>query len=67
MVIEAAVAGMGSALLPRHQIEQELKSGELRIVLTNGNGKKLLHRATGGEYALRHFFFWLTSQVRRPG
>ncbi|MET0574786.1 MAG: LysR family transcriptional regulator [Mesorhizobium sp.] len=33
MIIEAAVAGMGYALLPRYLIEQELRSGELQVVL----------------------------------
>ncbi len=33
MVIEAATAGLGFALLPRYLIEQELAAGTLRIVL----------------------------------
>ncbi len=33
MIIEAAVAGLGYALLPRYLIEQELRSGELQVVL----------------------------------
>lgn len=33
MVIEAAAAGLGFALLPRYLIEQELAAGTLRIVL----------------------------------
>lgn len=32
MVIEAAVAGLGFALVPRYLIEQELETGELQVV-----------------------------------
>lgn len=70
MIIEAAVAGMGYALLPRYLIEQELKSGELRVVLdlpmeTENCYYTVLPEARTPSATSLHFVSWLTRQIGR--
>lgn len=70
MIIEAAIAGMGYALLPRYLIEQELKSGALRVAV------KLSMKTENSYYAVvpevkpqssmsQYFVAWLIGQIGR--
>lgn len=68
MIIEAAVAGMGYALLPRYLIEQELKSGELRVVLdlpmeTENCYYTVVSEAKPPSVTSQRFVAWLMSQI----
>lgn len=68
MIIEAAVAGMGYALLPRYLIEQELQSGELQVVLdlpmeTENSYYVVLPEAKTPSATSQHFVAWLMSQI----
>ena len=68
MIIEAAVAGMGYALLPRYLIEKELKSGELQVVLdlpmeTENCYYTVLPEVRTPSPTSRHFILWLTRQI----
>jgi LysR family glycine cleavage system transcriptional activator len=70
MIIEAAVAGMGYALLPRYLIEQELKSGELRVVLdlpmeTENSYYTVLPEVRTPSSISQHFVSWLMQQIGR--
>ncbi|MER9677574.1 LysR substrate-binding domain-containing protein, partial [Mesorhizobium sp. M0208] len=64
MIIEAAVAGMGYALLPRYLIEQELKSGELQVVLdlpmeTENSYYAVLPEVSPPSATCQRFICWL--------
>ena len=68
MVIEAATAGLGFALLPRYLIEQELTAGTLRIVLDRPmqteNSYYLAIPEGKLENPISHAFReWITEQV----
>ncbi|QKC82240.1 MULTISPECIES: LysR family transcriptional regulator [Mesorhizobium] len=68
MIIEATVAGMGFALLPRYLIEQELRSGELRIVLdlamqTENSYYVVMPEAKSTNPLGQNFTAWLVRQV----
>ncbi|TPM38908.1 LysR family transcriptional regulator [Mesorhizobium sp. B2-3-4] len=68
MIIEAAVGGMGYALLPRYLIEQELKSGELRVVLdlpmeTDNCYYVVLPELRAHSPICQHFVAWLMGQI----
>ncbi|QPC91693.1 LysR family transcriptional regulator [Mesorhizobium sp. INR15] len=68
MIIEAAVAGMGYALLPRYLIEQELRSGELRVVLdlpmrTENSYYVVVPDAMSTNPLRQDFTAWLLTQV----
>lgn len=68
MVIEAAAAGMGFALLPRYLIEEELRSGELAIVIpkpmtTELNYYVVLPEDKTDNAMARAFQSWLLQQV----
>ncbi|WP_027146669.1 LysR family transcriptional regulator [Mesorhizobium sp. WSM3626] len=70
MIIEAAVAGMGYALLPRYLIERELESGELGVVIdqpmeTENSYFTVLPEASTPSPAGQHFVVWLESQIAR--
>lgn len=70
MIIEAAVAGMGYALLPRYLIEQELKSGELQIVLDLPMETENCYYIVAPEVSKpspigQHFILWLKQQIGR--
>lgn len=71
MIIEAALAGMGFALLPRYLIEEELKSGSLSIVasspLTTENSYYVVLPEGRRDNVLAAVFQnWLLEQVARP-
>ncbi|UVK54584.1 LysR family transcriptional regulator [Mesorhizobium sp. AR02] len=71
-IIEAAVAGMGYALLPRYLIERELKSGELQVVLnlpmeTENCYYVVLPEVGTPSPISHHFVSWLIRQVGRQG
>ncbi|MER9593025.1 LysR family transcriptional regulator [Mesorhizobium australicum] len=68
MIIEAAVAGMGFALLPRYLIEEELRSGKLSIVLprpiTTDNSYFVVRpEGKGDNPTASAFQAWLLEQV----
>ncbi|MBL0373964.1 LysR family transcriptional regulator [Rhizobium sp. KVB221] len=68
MIIEAAVAGMGFALLPRYLIEEELQSGKLSIVIartmtTDQNYYVVLPEGKGLNPTASAFQTWLIEQV----
>lgn len=68
MVIEAATAGLGFALLPRYLIEQELTAGTLRIVLDRPMQTENSYYLAIPEGKLenpisRAFREWITEQV----
>ncbi|MGH6763779.1 MAG: LysR family transcriptional regulator [Phyllobacterium sp.] len=70
LVIEAAIAGMGCALLPEYLVEFELKSGRLNIVFNTGlkteNSYYIVIPETKAENKLAHIFCeWAISQVSR--
>lgn len=69
MIIEAAVAGMGFALLPRYLIEEELRSGELSIVVprpmtTDLNYYVVLPEGKSDNTMAAAFQTWLLEQVQ---
>ncbi|MCX8281786.1 LysR family transcriptional regulator [Phyllobacterium sp. 0TCS1.6C] len=68
MVIEAALAGLGYALLPRYLIEQELQSGTLRVLfdqpLQTENSYYLVVPDHKKENALvQSFIGWIVNEV----
>ncbi|MHA6646126.1 LysR substrate-binding domain-containing protein [Mesorhizobium sp. A623] len=68
MIIEAAVAGMGYALLPRYLIEQELKSGALSVVVdlpmkTENSYYVVVPEVKTPSSVSRHFVSWLITQT----
>lgn len=70
MIIEAASAGLGFALLPRYLIEGELASGRLVIALdrpmtTENNYYLVSPEGKTDHPAARVFETWILSQVRR--
>lgn len=71
MVIEAALAGLGFALLPRYLIEQELESGRLLVLfdkpLQTENSYYLVVPDHRRENPLaQNFFVWIAAQVSKP-
>lgn len=70
MIIEAATAGMGYALLPRYLIEQELKSGALQVVVdlpmkTENSYYVVVPESKMSSPIARNFVSWLIGQVQR--
>jgi LysR family transcriptional regulator, glycine cleavage system transcriptional activator len=68
MVIEAAAAGLGFALLPRYLIEQELASGHLRVVFDRPMQTENSYYLVVPEGKLENpisqaFRGWITAQV----
>lgn len=68
MIIEAAIVGLGFALLPKYLIEGELNSGRLKIVLdrpmTTENNYYLVTPEGKADYmAAKAFEAWVLSQV----
>ncbi len=68
MVIEAALAGLGFALLPRYLIEHELASGRLQVMfdqpLQTENSYYLVVPDHKKENPLaQSFFTWIADQV----
>lgn len=68
MIIEAAVAGMGFALLPRYLIEEELRSGTLAVVVprpmtTDQNYYVVLPEGKADNPSATSFQTWLVDQV----
>jgi LysR family glycine cleavage system transcriptional activator len=68
MIIEAAVAGMGFALLPRYLIEEDLKSAALKIVVqrpmsTDNNYYLVTPEGRRENPAAKDFQQWLLAQV----
>ncbi|MBA8877375.1 LysR family transcriptional regulator [Phyllobacterium myrsinacearum] len=68
MVIEAALAGLGFALVPRYLIEHELASGRLRVLfdqpLTTENSYYLVVPDHKKENLMaQSFFAWIADQV----
>ncbi len=66
MVAEAAVAGLGAALMPRFLIEEELKSGKLKVLfdlpLNSGTSYWYVYpEAKAGSRIVRAFGDWLRS------
>lgn len=72
MIIEAATAGIGYALVPRYLIERELKSGALHVVVdlpmkTENSYYVVVPEAKTPSSICRNFVSWLVSEVRRDG
>jgi LysR family glycine cleavage system transcriptional activator len=70
MVVQAAVVGMGAAIVPRFLVEQELDSGELVIPFAQSLGSNQAYclfypEARRNDPALRAFRDWLLGAVRR--
>ncbi|MBM9593027.1 LysR substrate-binding domain-containing protein [Roseitranquillus sediminis] len=70
MVIEAAVAGLGFALLPRFMIQRELSGGSLVVasmpILRRRQGYYLLHaEAQRGDERVVAFETWLRGEIHR--
>lgn len=70
MIIEAATAGMGYALLPRYLIEQELESEILRVVVdlplkTENSYYAVVPELKPQSAITQHFVTWLASQIQR--
>lgn len=68
MIIEAAVLGIGFALLPRYLIEEELKSGTLQIVMhkpmsTNHNYYLVTPEGNHENPIAKQFKRWILAQV----
>lgn len=68
MLIEAAVAGLGLALLPRYLIEKELSSDQLTVVVdqplrTDSSYFVVLPEGKLGNPLSRAFVQWLSTQV----
>ncbi|MBZ9656610.1 LysR family transcriptional regulator [Phyllobacterium lublinensis] len=71
MVIEAALAGLGFALLPRYLIEHELETGRLQVMfdqpLQTENSYYLVVPDHRRENPLAQIFFtWIADQVNDP-
>lgn len=69
MVVQAAVVGMGAAIVPRFLVEQELRSGDLVIPFPQTIGSKQAYclfypEARRNDPALRAFRDWLIGAVR---
>lgn len=70
MVVQAAVIGMGAAIVPRFLVEQELKDGSLVIPFPQSIGSKQAYclfypEARRNDPALRAFRDWLLATVRK--
>ncbi|MDF1608666.1 LysR family transcriptional regulator [Hoeflea sp. YIM 152468] len=68
MIIEAAIIGLGFALLPKYLIEEELSSGRLQIVLdrsmtTENNYYLVTPEGKSDSGAAKAFEAWILSQV----
>lgn len=68
MIIEAAIIGLGFALLPKYLIEGELNSGRLRIVLnrpmtTDNNYYLVSPEGKADDRVAKAFERWILSQV----
>lgn len=68
MIIEAAIVGLGFALLPKYLIEEDLRAGRLKIVLdlpmTTENNYYLVSPEGKADYlAAKAFEAWVLSQV----
>jgi DNA-binding transcriptional LysR family regulator len=71
MLIEAAVSGLGFALLPKYLIEAELKSGLLTVVFdaplkTENSYYIALPEGRQDNILARAFHNWLLEQVGKP-
>ncbi|CDX35629.1 Transcriptional regulator, LysR family [Mesorhizobium plurifarium] len=71
MIIEAAVAGIGFALLPRYLIEEELRTEKLAVavprpITTNNNYYVVLPEGKSDNPTASAFQTWLMEQVRHP-
>jgi LysR family transcriptional regulator, glycine cleavage system transcriptional activator len=72
MVIQAAIAGIGVGVLPRFLVEDELKTGRLRVpfdvAVRSHHAYYLVHPEEKADLpALRAFRDWLLSEVRSQG
>ncbi|OLP60364.1 LysR family transcriptional regulator [Xaviernesmea oryzae] len=72
MVIEAAVAGLGFALVPRYLIEQELKSGALEVVFerpmrTENNYYLVVPEGKVENGPTTAFCSWIATQISAAG
>lgn len=70
MVVQAAVVGMGAAIVPRFLVERELESGDLVIPFPQSLGSNQAYclfypEARRNDPALRAFRDWLLDAVRR--
>lgn len=68
MLIEAAVAGLGLALLPRYLIEQELRDNRLKVVIdlplqTENNYYFVVPLRNQANSVANLLFEWITTQV----
>lgn len=68
MIIEAAIVGLGFALLPKYLIEEDLRAGRLKVVLdrpmTTENNYYLVSPEGKADYpAAKAFEAWVLSQV----
>lgn len=68
MMIEAAIIGLGFALLPKYLIEEELEAGRLKVVLdrpmSTENNYYLVSPEGKSDYlAAKDFEVWILSQV----
>lgn len=71
MLIEAAISGLGFALLPKYLIEAELKSGLLNVVFdvplqTENSYYIALPEGRQDNVLARAFQNWLLEEVGRP-
>ncbi|MFC3676134.1 LysR substrate-binding domain-containing protein [Ferrovibrio xuzhouensis] len=70
MVVQAAVVGMGAAIVPRFLVERELENGDLVIPFPQSLGSNQAYclfypEARRNDPALRAFRDWLLEAVRR--
>ena len=68
MIVEAAVAGMGYALLPRYLIERELRAGELAVVFdtpmeTDNSYYVVVPEAKATNALANNFIGWLLAEI----
>jgi LysR family glycine cleavage system transcriptional activator len=68
MIVEAAVAGMGYALLPRYLIERELRSGDLAVVFdtpmeTDNSYYVVVPEAKSTNALANNFIGWLLAEI----
>lgn len=70
MIIEAAISGMGVALLPKYLIETELHQGSLQVILdapltTNKSYYIVLPEGRSHNSRIKDFQNWIINEVRR--
>lgn len=68
MIVEAAIGGMGYALLPRYLIERELASGDLMVVFdapmeTDNSYYVVVPEAKSTNALARDFIEWLLAEI----